>query len=273
MGGGFGYALGGINWEATFLSDFGGDNIKIVFGLVTVIFIFTVIFTLTSFREIPLDLVQSDNLLRPLTHAAMKKEREIKLVSLEHKALVEKNPNELEEDSEDEDNEDEESTVTLGQYLKSVIIMPASMKILCLTNLFCWMSHLCYCLYFTDFVGEAVFHGDPTAPFDHPDFKRYDEGVRFGCWGMSISAMSCAVYAKIIEKLIQKYKARKVFVGGLLTYSIGIGTLAFWPTKWGVLLFSVTAGVIYATVFTIPFLLVANYHGKGTVSLLNSLKH
>lgn len=39
---------------------------------------------------------------------------------------------------------------------------------------------------------------------------------------------------------------------------------AYYPTKVGVLLFSTTAGVVYATIFTIPFLLVAQYHGKGT---------
>lgn len=30
------------------------------------------------------------------------------------------------------------------------------------------------------------------------------------------------------------------------------------------MLFSTTAGVVYATLFTIPFLLVANYHAKGS---------
>lgn len=52
--------------------------------------------------------------------------------------------------------------ISLGKYLKSVLIMPKSMKILCFTNLLSWMGHTSYCLYFTDFVGEAVFLGDPT---------------------------------------------------------------------------------------------------------------
>jgi solute carrier family 45 protein 1/2/4 len=39
--------------------------------------------------------------------------------------------------------------------------MPSSLRILCVTNLFCWSAHVCYSLYFTDFVGEAVFEGDP----------------------------------------------------------------------------------------------------------------
>lgn len=32
------------------------------------------------------------------------------------------------------------------------------------------MGHILYCLYFTDFVGESVFHGDPAAPIDSPEY-------------------------------------------------------------------------------------------------------
>ena len=60
--------------------------------------------------------------------------------------------------SEDDDFE----RISLAKYLKSIVIMPKSMRLLCLTNLITWMAHLCYCLYFTDFVGEAVFGGDPS---------------------------------------------------------------------------------------------------------------
>ena len=57
---------------------------------------------------------------------------------------------------------------TFSSYLWSIVYMPSSLRVLCLTNLFCWMSLVCYSLYFTDFVGEAVFGGDPgvsVAPF------------------------------------------------------------------------------------------------------------
>ena len=62
--------------------------------------------------------------------------------------------------------------------------MPYSLRILCLTNLFCWMSLVCYSLYFTDFVGEAVFGGDPSAAPGSEKRRLYDQGVQFGCWGM-----------------------------------------------------------------------------------------
>lgn len=45
-----------------------------VFAIVTVWFLIFSFITLTSFREVPLPLMEKDELLRPLTAAAIKKE-------------------------------------------------------------------------------------------------------------------------------------------------------------------------------------------------------
>lgn len=58
-------------------------------------------------------------------------------------------------------DEDIDPKATIAEYLYSILYMPHSMRMVCLTNLCCWMAHVCYSLYFTDFVGEAVFGGDP----------------------------------------------------------------------------------------------------------------
>ncbi len=66
----------------------------------------------------------------------------------------------------------EASIASLTHYLWTIIYMPNSMRILCLTNLFCWSSLVCYSLYFTDFVGEAVFDGDPRVTVDKNSVTR-----------------------------------------------------------------------------------------------------
>lgn len=58
------------------------------------------------------------------------------------------------------ENETIEET-NVSEYLTSIFVMPRIMQMLCLTNLLSWMAFVSYCLYFTDFVGEAVFMGDP----------------------------------------------------------------------------------------------------------------
>lgn len=50
-------------------------------------------------------------------------------------------------------------------------------------------------LFYTDFMGEVVFGGDPTASHDSEAYKRYNAGVSMGCWGMCIYAFSAAFYS------------------------------------------------------------------------------
>lgn len=94
----------------------------------------------------------------------------------------------------------------------------------------------------------------------------YEEGVRFGCWGMAMYSLSCACYSSVIEKLIKKFGAKKVYIGGLLFYCCGMALMAFTKNRIGVIVFSLVAGVMYSTLFTMPYLLVAHYHAQGTVS-------
>lgn len=100
---------------------------------------------------------------------------------------------------------DNEAAASFICYLMSIVFMPHSVRMVCLTNLFCWMAHVCYSLYFTDFVGEAIFNGDPKAAEGSESYILYSAGVRFGCWGMAMYSLSCACYSLIIEKLIKKF--------------------------------------------------------------------
>lgn len=95
VGGTIGYAIGGVDWESTnigeyeifrcptgpynyvvfeFSGSFLGGNIPTVFALVTIIFFFCYLLTVTTFREVPLKLIEQDDMLRPLSAKAIKKE-------------------------------------------------------------------------------------------------------------------------------------------------------------------------------------------------------
>ena len=95
--------------------------------------------------------------------------------------------------------------------------------------------------------------------------RLYDEGVRFGCWGMACYSMSCAIYSFCVEKLVKKFRAKPVYVGGQLVYCVGMIFMAITRTKWGVLVFSWSAGIMYSTLFTMPYIIVAHYHETNTV--------
>uniref|UniRef100_A0A1I8P970 Major facilitator superfamily associated domain-containing protein n=1 Tax=Stomoxys calcitrans TaxID=35570 RepID=A0A1I8P970_STOCA len=309
VGGTIGYAIGAIDWESTNIGSFLGGNIPTVFALVTIIFFFCYLTTVTTFREIPLKLIENDDLLRPLSAKAIKKELQKKnsnvyyiqenssmdlqatdkYTAIDHyqggcdspnghatsngghsphntsngHANTTSTPKLTSKAIEIIEVDDDDKPVSLKKYLKSIFVMPKSMRILALTNLLCWMCHLTYCLYFTDFVGEAVFNGDPMAPPNSEKAELYEEGVRFGCWGMSIYALSCSVYSMTVEKLMKWFGTKWVYISGILFYGVGMLILGLWPTKWGVLFFSTSAGILYGTIFTMPYILVAKYHAKN----------
>jgi len=111
-----------------------------------------------------------------------------------------------------------------------------------------------------------VFGGNPREPEGSPERVLYDEGVRFACWGMSMYSLSCSCYSFLLDKMVAKFRAKPVYIGGQLIYSAGMVCLALTRTKWAVLVFSWTAGVMYSTLFTMPYLLVAHYHETDTIN-------
>ncbi|XP_053963320.1 proton-associated sugar transporter A [Anastrepha ludens] len=305
LGGFMGYSMGAVDWDTTVIGKKLGGHIKTVFTLVTFIFAFCVTLTITSFKEIPLwvltntkygkhqKLDADDPLMETygsmnqiagsneMLNSSMENGDKLELQGQSNEAksfegndenLLETNfdQNYMPTSKPDQDGITDvplQTVENLSNYLYSVIYMPHSLRMVCLTNLFCWMAHVCYSLYFTDFVGEAVYMGDPKALEGTLSQIKYEEGVRFGCWGMAMYSLSCACYSLIIEKLIQKLSAKVVYVGGLLFYSVGMTLMALTRAKASVIIFSWTAGVMYSTLFTMPYLLVAHYHSMGTFEL------
>ena len=64
-------------------------------------------------------------------------------------------------------------------------------------------------------------------------------------------------------------RARPVYIGGQLVYCVGMVFMAMTRSKWGVLLFSWSAGVMYSTLFTMPYLLVAHYHETDATVIIS----
>lgn len=180
LGGFLGYALGGINWDATFIGILLGGHVRAVFTLTTLIFVICVTYTLTSFKEMPLRLLELRSTFDedeefaktgPNYGSLEVAEGQVSslIVTSESKLYFQESTSQYISINDDENDarKSRKSIVpapnaSLAIYLKSIVYMPKSLKILCLTNLFCWMAHVCYSLYFTDFVGEAVFGGNPT---------------------------------------------------------------------------------------------------------------
>ena len=121
----------------------------------------------------------------------------------------------------------------LKNFLRSIATMPSSLNIVCVTNLFAWMSHVNFYFYFTHFVGRSVYDGDPTvskiplteltglnsqyvtvqvlyflfllqASPTTQSYQLYEEGIRFACLALSVNCVASMLYPLVANKLIKK---------------------------------------------------------------------
>uniref|UniRef100_A0A182W2B3 Major facilitator superfamily (MFS) profile domain-containing protein n=1 Tax=Anopheles minimus TaxID=112268 RepID=A0A182W2B3_9DIPT len=264
LGGTAGYVLGAIDWSQTNL-DILGSNEATVFMFVFIVFGIGLLITLTSYREVPLPLMESDPLLRPINSNAFEaeKSRQLAVYSISKDVLVD--PVKPDKDAAlSVEEEDDEKPLKLRDFLRNIIRMPKSLFILYSTQFFSQLGYLSYCLYFTDFVGAEVFGGDVSAPPGSPEAVLYEEGVRYGCWGMAVFAVCSASYSAVIEQLVKRFSARPVYIGGLLLFSLGMLFMGLFKEKFMIFIASPTVGIMYATMYSLPYLLVSQYHSKNS---------
>jgi solute carrier family 45, member 1/2/4 len=166
LGGSLGYFLGGIPWEHTFLTYIFGDHIHVVFTLVWIIYVVCMILTLTASKEPASIVFAAPNLARSSSRqflvSCYKENSNVSLNEEQNNegSVFDPNVNGLTRATTRQRQESEPIISTKVSYLdfiRSIIYMPTSLRWLCLTNFFCWMALVSYSLYFTDFVGQAVF--------------------------------------------------------------------------------------------------------------------
>lgn len=77
---------------------------------------------------------------------------------------------------------------------------------------------------------------------------------------MAFYSLSCSIYSYLLDYLINRYQTKYVYMSSQLIYSASMLILALTKTKVSALLISPFAGILYSTLFTIPYMLVAKYH-------------
>lgn len=80
--------------------------------------------------------------------------------------------------------------------------MPQELARLMICQLFAWLAFFSTTLFFTDFIGEGVYMGDPHAAPNSTQFINYQDGVKMGCWCLLSYSLVSAVFAgKIFNQL------------------------------------------------------------------------
>lgn len=155
----------------------------------------------------------------------------------------------------------------LPQSIRSLFNVPLVLRRLATANFFCWTAIMGFNLFFTDFVGQAIYKGNPNAEDGDPAAALYDQGVRWGSWGLLFHCVTSAIYAPFVEKLVRRYGVGRTYMAGMISFTIAMVIMVFTRSPYIVNLVAGMTGIGYATVTTIPFMLLIHYHDHKEVSL------
>lgn len=138
--------------------------------------------------------------------------------------------------------------------------MPKALRNLCVNHFLGWLSFEGMLLFYTDFMGEVVFRGDPRAPHASEEYQRYSSGVAMGCWGMCIYAFSAALYSALLEKLEGCLSTRTLYFIAYLAFGLGTGLATLSRNLYVILSLCTTYGVLFSTLCTLPYSLLCDYY-------------
>lgn len=158
----------------------------------------------------------------------------------------------------------------LPEPFKKLCDIPYVLRHLALAHFCSWTAIMGFNLFFTDFVGNAVYEGNPNAPEDSLLRMRFDEGVRMGSWGLLSHCITSAVYALFVEKLVNRYGCKLTYTVGMTSFIFAMFGMVLVRNVIFVNMMASVTGLAYATVLTIPFILVSRYHSEKEVSLFSS---
>ncbi|MBN3307720.1 S45A1 protein, partial [Amia calva] len=153
-----------------------------------------------------------------------------------------------------------DNQLSMRLLCNAIYRMPPPLCSLCTNHFLGWLSFEGMLLFYTDFMGEVVFGGDPKAPHDSEAYKLYNSGVTMGCWGMCIYAFSAAFYSAILEKLEERFSLRSLYFFAYLAFGLGTGLATLSTNLYVILSLCVTYGFLFSSLCTLPYSLLCEYY-------------
>ncbi|KTG43402.1 hypothetical protein cypCar_00005032 [Cyprinus carpio] len=126
-------------------------------------------------------------------------------------------------------NREVQKRMTLKSLLSAVISMPSHYRCLCVSHLLGWTAFLCNMLFFTDFMGQIVYKGNPYAEHNSTSYAMYERGVEVGCWGLCINAVSSALYSYVQRLLLPYIGLKGLYFLGYFVFGLGTGLIGLFP--------------------------------------------
>ncbi|MEQ2304415.1 hypothetical protein AMECASPLE_026780 [Ameca splendens] len=143
--------------------------------------------------------------------------------------------------------------------------IPRVMRQLCMAQLCSWMAVMSFMLFYTDFVGEGLYDGVPSALPGTMSRQRYDEGIRIGSLGLFLQCATSTFFSLVMSRLVRRFGSRWVYLSSMVSFTVSALVICLSKSVVLVTTMAALTGFAYATLQTLPYTLTCHYHKEKEV--------
>ncbi|XP_070828427.1 solute carrier family 45 member 3 [Chaetodon trifascialis] len=148
---------------------------------------------------------------------------------------------------------------------RSYCHVPRVMRQLCVAQLCSWMAVMSFMLFYTDFVGEGLYEGVPSALPGSLSRQRYDEGIRMGSLGLFLQCATSTFFSLVMSRLVRHFGSRWVYLSSMVSFTASALVICLSKSVVLVTVMAALTGYAYATLQTLPYTLTCHYHKEKEV--------
>ncbi|KAJ8386820.1 hypothetical protein AAFF_G00166150 [Aldrovandia affinis] len=162
----------------------------------------------------------------------------------------------------DTESEEGETETTVRLLWLSMLKMPPELLRLCACHLLTWFSIIAEAVFYTDFMGQVIYDGDPKAAANTTELQNYHKGVQMGCWGLVIYAATAAICSALLQKYLDNFdlSIKIIYILGTLGFSIGTAVMSMFPNVYVSMVMISSMGIISMSISYCPYALLGQYH-------------
>ncbi|NWH72910.1 S45A3 protein, partial [Piaya cayana] len=258
LGGCIGYLLPAIDWGGSFLAPYLGGQETCLFSLLAVIFLSCVLATLfvTEEAATPGDALDGpalkDTSLKPSPPPCCSCHLSRSSCLLQARRTMQALRN----------------LCTLVPRLHGLYCrIPKVIRRLFVAELCSWMALMTFMLFYTDFVGEGLYHGVPRAKPGTDARRHYDEGVRMGSLGLFLQCVTSIFFSTIMDRMVKQFGTRAVYLASVVLFPVAAFIMCLSHSVTVVTISAALTGFTFSALQILPYTLASLYHHEKQVFL------
>ncbi|NWR54148.1 S45A3 protein, partial [Bucorvus abyssinicus] len=257
LGGCIGYLLPAIDWGGSFLAPYLGGQETCLFSLLAVIFLGCVLATLFVTEEAA---AQADVLDGPaLKDAPTKPSAACCSCQLSRSSCLPQGRHMVQA---------LRNLCALVPRLHSLYCrIPKVIRRLFVAELCSWMALMTFMLFYTDFVGEGLYHGVPRAKPGTDARRHYDEGVRMGSLGLFLQCITSIFFSTIMDRMVKQFGTRAVYLASVVFFPVAAFVMCLSHSVIVVTISAALTGFTFSALQILPYTLASLYHHDKQVFL------